>query len=138
MKKEDINILLIDDSGTMRVLQRKFLESAGFKKIHEADSGQSALQKLKELEDQFPHLIICDWNMEPINGLDFLKRVKAHQEEKYNKVPIVMVTCEVERGQVELAFKEGAVNYIAKPFTKETLIDKILYTLEKQGFTLDD
>ena len=115
-----INVLVVDDFATMRRIVKGVLKELGFKNIVEADDGSSALQELKK--DDFG-LIVSDWNMPKMTGLDLLKAVRA--DDKYKNIPFIMVTAEGQKDNVVKAIKAGVSNYVVKPFTPDTLKEKL-------------
>jgi two-component system chemotaxis response regulator CheY len=116
----NIKILVVDDFATMRQIVKKSLGALGFHNITEASDGLDALEKLEK--DQFG-FIISDWNMPNMMGLDFLKNVRAR--DTYKSIPFLMVTAEAKRENVIEAAKAGVSQYIVKPFTVESLQEKI-------------
>ena len=116
----NITILIVDDFESMRRIVKGTLKSLGFSNFIEAEDGVIALKKL---EKEKIDLIISDWIMPNMNGLDFLKAVKG--SEKFKKIPFVMVTAEGQRANVLEAIYAGVNNYIVKPFTSETLLAKL-------------
>ncbi len=114
------SVLVVDDYATMRRIVRSQLEEIGFRDIQDAEDGKDALTKLRMKDFS---LIISDWNMEPMTGLEFLKHVRA--DDRYKKIPFIMVTAESKPENVAAARKAGVTNYIVKPFTAETLKKKI-------------
>jgi two-component system chemotaxis response regulator CheY len=109
-----MDILLVDDSRTMRMIVQRAIRQAGYRtlKVGEAENGAQALEKLREVK---PLLILSDWNMPEMSGIDFLKQVRAAQ----NDVPFGFITSETSRGIKELAMSSGATFLISKPFTPE-------------------
>jgi two-component system chemotaxis response regulator CheY len=118
----DINILIVDDYKTMLRVVRNMLAQLGFKNVDEATDGQQALEMTKHKKYD---LILSDWNMETMSGLDFLKAVRATDE----KVPFIMVTAESKVENVLVARKAGVSNYIVKPFSAEALKAKLVAVL---------
>lgn len=116
----NIKILVVDDFATMRQIVKKSLGALGFHNITEASDGVDALEKLEK--DQFG-FIISDWNMPNMMGLDFLKNVRS--KDKYKAIPFLMVTAEAKRENVIEAARAGVSQYIVKPFTVESLQEKI-------------
>lgn len=121
-----IKILLVDDFATMRKVIRNLLKQVGFENIVEAEDGVIALKTLKS---QKIDLVVSDWNMPNMTGLELLKAVRADEELK--ATPFLMVTAEALQDNVIAAVKAGVSNYIVKPFTAETLNEKITKILEK-------
>jgi two-component system chemotaxis response regulator CheY len=115
---ETTSVLIVDDYKTMLRVIRGLLNQIGFKNVDEASDGQMALTMMKAKKYD---LVISDWNMEPMTGLDLLKTVRANA----NKVPFIMVTAESKTENVIAAKGAGVNNYIVKPFSAETLKGKI-------------
>ncbi|CAK0768967.1 chemotaxis protein CheY [uncultured Gammaproteobacteria bacterium] len=116
----NIKVLVVDDYATMRRIVRNLLTQIGFTDVEEAADGVTALSKLRE--NKFG-LIISDWNMEPMTGLQLLKEIRA--DVKLNATPFIMVTAESKTENVIAAKQAGVNNYIVKPFNAETLKMKI-------------
>ena len=116
----NIPILVVDDYKTMLRIIRNLLKQLGFNNIDEATDGSSALQKLR---DKAYGLVISDWNMEPMTGLELLKEVRA--DTQLDKLPFIMVTAESKSENVVAAKQAGVSNYIVKPFNAETLKAKL-------------
>jgi len=114
------SVLVVDDFATMRRIIRTQLEELGFRDISDAKDGAHALRLIG---DRDFHLIISDWNMEPMSGIDFLRRVRKIN--KYKKTPFIMVTAESKVENVREARKAGVSNYIIKPFSAAMLRQKI-------------
>jgi two-component system, chemotaxis family, chemotaxis protein CheY len=115
-----INILIVDDYKTMLRIVRNLLNQIGFNNVDEATDGSTALQKLREKNFG---LVISDWNMEPMTGLQLLKEVRA--DVKLKDTPFIMVTAESKTENVVAAKSAGVNNYIVKPFNAATLKQKI-------------
>ena len=116
-----IKVLVVDDFATMRRIVRGVLKQMGFTKIVEAVDGAVAYETLKKEKDV--KLIVSDWNMPNMTGLEFLKAVRA--DENFKTIPFVMVTAEGMKENVVEAVKAGVSNYIVKPFTPEALGEKL-------------
>ena len=118
----DLNmaVLLVDDFATMRRILKNILTQIGFSNIYEADDGKSALKLLK---NQKIDLIMCDWNMPIMNGLDLLNVVRG--DDALKEIPFVMVTAEAQKENIIQAVQAGVNNYIVKPFTTETITQKL-------------
>ena len=115
-----MNILIVDDFSTMRRILRNILRQLGFTNIVEADDGTTALEVLKK---QKIDLIVSDWNMPKMTGLELLKTVRASSEHK--DIPFLMVTAEAQKKNVIDAVQAGVSNYIVKPFTAEQISEKL-------------
>lgn len=115
-----MRILVVDDFATMRRIIKNILKQLGYENIAEAEDGKIALGVL---ESQNIDFIISDWNMPNMTGLEFLKAVRA--SEKFKDIPFLMVTAEALKENVVEAVKSGVSNYIVKPFTAETMKEKI-------------
>lgn len=113
-------ILIVDDQSTMLRIERNLLEQLGFKNIDTALDGPTALRKARATKFG---LIISDWNMDPMTGLEFLKEVRADPALK--ATPFIMVTAESKTENVVMAKKAGVNNYVVKPFNAATLKKKI-------------
>jgi two-component system chemotaxis response regulator CheY len=116
----NIKVLVVDDFATMRRILKNVLKQIGFTNIVEADDGTTALEALKEKKVD---LIISDWNMPKMTGLDFLKTVRGDESTK--DIPFVMVTAEAQKDNVLQAVQAGVSNYIVKPFTADTVKEKL-------------
>jgi two-component system, chemotaxis family, chemotaxis protein CheY len=123
---KNIKILVVDDFATMRKVIRNLLKQVGYENIAEAEDGVLALRVLKS---QKVDLVISDWNMPNMTGLELLKSVRADEDLK--TTPFLMVTAEALQDNVIAAVKAGVSNYIVKPFTAEVLNEKITKILEK-------
>jgi len=129
MNEKNIKILIVDDFATMRKVVRNLLKQVGYEDIVEAEDGVMALKALKS---QKIDVIVSDWNMPNMTGLELLKAVRADAE--LAKTPFLMVTAEALQDNVVAAVKAGVNNYIVKPFTAEVLnekIKKIMDSIEK-------
>lgn len=115
-----MKILLVDDSGTMRQMQKMILQGIGLTDIIEAADGYQALRMASE---QRPTLILMDWNMPAMKGIDALRKLKSMDVTK--AIPVIMVTSESEKGHVLEAVRAGAANYIVKPITAEVVKEKL-------------
>jgi two-component system chemotaxis response regulator CheY len=117
-----MRILVVDDSSSMRKIQRSILEQIGYTDVIEAENGYDAILKMKEVNFEVD-LILLDWNMPKMDGLTTLKKLRS--VDRFRKLPIIMVTSEVERASVIEAIKAGVTSYVIKPFTPEILSEKI-------------
>jgi len=117
---KDMTVLVVDDFSTMRRIVRNILRDLEFKNILEADNGASALDVLNAQE---VHLVVSDWNMPKMSGLELLKSVRSN--EKTKDLPFLMVTAESQKENIVEAVKARVSNYIVKPFTAATLAEKL-------------
>lgn len=115
-----MKILVVDDFSTMRRIIKNILRQGGFVNIIEAEDGVSALNILKKEKID---LIISDWNMPQISGIELLKTVRSTPE--WKDLPFLMVTAEGQKDNVIEAVRYKVSNYVVKPFTPETLLEKI-------------
>lgn len=115
-----MKVLVVDDFSTMRRIIKNILRQLGFENIVEADDGETAVGKLESERIDF---VISDWNMPKMSGLELLKWVRSHDE--FKDLPFLMVTAEAQKENVLEAVKAKVSNYIVKPFTAETLSEKI-------------
>jgi two-component system chemotaxis response regulator CheY len=116
--------IVVDDSRAMRMMLRKALSELGYE-VAEAGSGMDALSLL-EGRPAPPSLLLVDWNMPGMTGLEFLKQVRANP--RYGAVTVMMVTTETEMEQMAEALEAGANEYMMKPFTKDSLEGKLRIT----------
>ena len=121
----NMRVLIVDDYNTMLRIMRNLLKELNFNNVDEATDGQSALVKLKEESDW--GLIISDWNMEPMTGIQLLREVRGDASLKH--IPFIMVTAESKSENVIAAKEAGVSNYIVKPFNAETLKLKMVSVL---------
>ena len=126
--EKNIRILIVDDFSTMRRIVKNLLNDLGFFNTSEADDGSSALVELRK--GPFD-LVITDWNMPGMPGLDLLKAVRA--DKRLAKLPVLMLTAEAKREQIVEAAQAGVNGYVIKPFTAATLKEKIDKILESRG-----
>ncbi len=123
-----MKILAVDDSPTMRRIIVNTLKRAGYEDVTEASDGKDALAKMKV--EQF-NFVITDWNMPEMDGLTFVTQVRSADE--FKDTPILMVTTRSVKDDIIEAMKAGVNNYIVKPFTPETLGEKIKQVLKAAG-----
>jgi two-component system, chemotaxis family, chemotaxis protein CheY len=115
-----IKILIVDDMSTMRRIVKNALKQIGFTNMEEAEDGTTALSKLRAEPFNF---VVSDWNMPNMTGLDLLKAIRS--DEALKGLPVLMVTAEAKQENIVEAVQAGVSNYIVKPFTAETLKEKI-------------
>jgi two-component system chemotaxis response regulator CheY len=120
MSEKAMRALVVDDSRALRMLMKKILVEMGFE-IVEAGHGKEALERLAAVGSVT--LALVDWNMPEMNGLDFVKALRS--DDKYADVKVVMVTTETEMPRMIAALEAGANEYLMKPFTKESLREKL-------------
>lgn len=115
-----MKLLLADDSGTMRTIQKRCLLKLGIAEadITEAEDGQQALQRF---QSQTFDIVLSDWNMPNMDGLTFLQKVRETNKD----VPFIMITTEAERARVVTAIQNGVTDYLVKPFTPDDLRSKL-------------
>lgn len=116
----DMKILVVDDMSTMRRIVKNILKQLGYANVEEAENGQQGLDKLKVGGYGF---VVSDWNMPVMTGIDMLRAIRADAALK--TLPVLMVTAEAQQENLVEAVKAGVSNYIVKPFTAETLQEKI-------------
>jgi len=121
-----MKILLVDDSKSLRSIERTMLEQLGHTNFEEACDGLDALSKAGAYQ---PELILLDWNMPRMNGIDFLKSFRQSNK----TTPVIMVTTESEKERVVEAIKAGVTNYLVKPFTREQLSQRITQALARKA-----
>jgi two-component system chemotaxis response regulator CheY len=117
---KSMNVLVVDDYKSMVRIVRGMLNQLGFVNVDDAPDGAAAMAMLKE---KTYGLVLSDWNMQPVTGLDLLKQVRA--EEKTKATPFVMVTAEAKVENVIAARQAGVNNYVIKPFTLAVLKQKL-------------
>ena len=126
-----MKILIVDDFSTMRRIIKNLLRDLGFNNTQEADDGNTGLPMLQSGNFDF---LVTDWNMPGMTGLDLLKAVRA--DARLHNLPVLMVTAEAKKEQIVMAAQAGVNGYIVKPFTAQTLkekIDKIFERIEAGG-----
>lgn len=114
-------MLIVDDSSTMRRIIKNTLQRLGYEDILEAEHGLQAWEILDSIDGI--KVLITDWNMPEMNGLDLVKKVRA--DGRFSDIPIIMVTTEGGKAEVITALKAGVNNYIVKPFTPQVLKEKL-------------
>ncbi len=117
----NMKVLVVDDFATMRRIIKNILLQLGFKNIIEADDGTTAWDLLDKGEQV--DLVISDWNMPKMTGIELLKKVRA--DERFKDLPFLMVTAEAQKENIVEAVKYRVSQYIVKPFTPETLKEKL-------------
>jgi two-component system chemotaxis response regulator CheY len=120
MVNPKMKILVVDDFATIRRILRTLLKKIGLTNVIEAEDGSTALNVLKKNEVD---LIICDWNMPYMSGIELLKAVKG--DESLKDIPFLMLTAEGQKEKVSEAVQAGVTNYIVKPFTADGIQEKL-------------
>lgn len=123
---KNMKILIVDDFSTMRRIIKNLLRDLGFTNTAEADDGTTALPMLQNGDFDF---LVTDWNMPGMQGIDLLKAVRA--DEKLANMPVLMVTAEQKKEQIVEAAQAGVNGYIVKPFTAQTLKEKLEKIFER-------
>lgn len=121
----NMKILVVDDYKTMLRILRNLLKQLNFNNVEEATDGSMALDLLREQGDV--DLVISDWNMEPMTGIQLLREVRG--DDKLRSLPFIMITAESKSENVIAAKEAGVSNYIVKPFNAETLKAKLISVL---------
>jgi two-component system chemotaxis response regulator CheY len=116
----NMDVLVVDDASAMRRIVRGLLKELGFKNIREADNGQVALDELKRRKAD---LVVSDWNMPEMSGIDLLRAMRS--DEALKNIPVLMVTAEAKKENILAAIQAGVNNYIVKPFNAQTLQEKL-------------
>jgi two-component system, chemotaxis family, chemotaxis protein CheY len=116
----NIDILVVDDASTMRRIVRGLLRELSLKNIREAENGTDALEELRRKKAD---LVISDWNMPQMTGIELLRAIRSDTALK--DVPVLMVTAEARKENIVEAVQAGVNNYIVKPFSAETLQEKL-------------
>jgi two-component system chemotaxis response regulator CheY len=122
-----VKILVVDDMLTIRKIAKKILTELHFKNIHEASDGNEAWQIINK-EKPFD-LIICDWNMPKLTGLELLKKIRSTPE--VAETPFILLTAESDMAQVKIAIEAGVDDYVLKPFTADILKNRLEITHQK-------
>ena len=118
--RTDMKILVVDDMSTMRRIVRSIFKELGFTNIEEAENGSDALGKLKG--DKFD-LVVSDWNMPVMPGIELLRNIRADAALKH--IPVLMVTAEAQKENLMEAIQAGVSNYVVKPFTADIIKQKL-------------
>ena len=133
MSQSNCKFLVVDDFATMRRIIRNLLKELGFSNVDEAEDGVNALAKLRA--DRFD-FVVSDWNMPNLTGIDLLRTIRA--DEQLKSLPVLMVTAEAKKENINAAAQAGASGYVVKPFTAAILdekLKKIFQSMNKEGAT---
>ncbi len=130
----DLSVLVVDDSMPMRTVIKKTFTAAGYggAKIIEADNGQDALSQLKK---NWVDIVITDFNMPVMNGLELIKQMK--NDPLFDQIPVVVITTEGSQEKVDQFLAQGAAGYIKKPFSPEQLRDILVQLLGEMDYEED-
>lgn len=120
MVQKTMKILVVDDFPTMRRIIRNLLKDLGFENVDEAEDGVMAFDKLQASSFD---LVVSDWNMPNMDGLELLKKIRA--DDDLSALPVLMVTAEAKKENIIAAAQAGASGYVVKPFTAATLEEKL-------------
>jgi two-component system chemotaxis response regulator CheY len=131
MISKDINILIVEDTLAARTIISNILLGDGFKNITEASDGALAWKEIQaaKKQDKYFDLLLVDWNMPNMNGLELLKKLRLDSDQKLSKTPFLMLTSITEKDKIMAAIAAGANNYLSKPFTSDMVLDKLTSTL---------
>ncbi|MBD3799153.1 chemotaxis response regulator CheY [Sulfuricurvum sp.] len=124
-----MKLLVVDDSSTMRRIIKNTLSRLGYEDVLEGEDGLQGWSVLDANPDM--GMLITDWNMPEMNGLELVKKVRA--DARFANLPIIMVTTEGGKAEVITALKAGVNNYIVKPFTPQVLKEKLSAVLGTEG-----
>ena len=127
---KNMRILIVDDFSTMRRIVKNLLNDLGYSNTAEADDGTTALTALRAAPFDF---VVTDWNMPGMTGIDLLRAIRA--DDKLKTLPVLMVTAEAKREQIIEAAQNGVNGYIIKPFTAQTLEEKLGKIFERLAAT---
>jgi len=125
---KNMRILIVDDFSTMRRIIKNLLNDLGYTNTAEADDGNTALTALAQGSFEF---VVTDWNMPGMTGIELLKAIRA--DDRFKTLPVLMVTAEAKREQIIEAAQNGVNGYIIKPFTAQTLEEKLGKIFERLG-----
>lgn len=115
-----LKVLVVDDMSTMRRILKNVLKQIGYTDLHEAEDGAVGLKKLRE--GGFG-LVVSDWNMPVMTGIELLRAIRADSDIKH--LPVLMVTAEAQKDNIIEAVQAGVNNYVVKPFTADALLEKL-------------
>ncbi|HLN22512.1 MAG TPA: response regulator [Patescibacteria group bacterium] len=128
MKFEDLRILVVDDNVNMRRLINTILYSVGVREVVEVDNGADALAMIKDWK---PDLLLVDYVMDGLDGVEFTRRVRSEIDSSGTRLPIIIVTGYSELWRLNEAKKAGANDFIVKPFTTKALVNRIQRTMSR-------
>ncbi|MDP6341972.1 MAG: response regulator, partial [Alphaproteobacteria bacterium] len=125
---ENLQILLVEDNLNMRALVRAMLRALGFETVRDCANGQQAIEMLQQFT---PDIIVSDWMMEPVDGMDLTKFVRNSEESPDAYLPVILMTGHTGRWRILAARDTGVNELLAKPISARTLYDRILAVIEK-------
>ena len=125
---EDVKFLIVDDNAFMRTIIRRVLSALHAEQVREASDGEDALQIMQTFA---PDIIILDWEMKPMDGLEFTRKVRLSRDSPNVFTPIVMVSGHSERGRVVAARDAGVNEFVVKPISAKSLFDRIQAVIER-------
>lgn len=125
---ENLNILLVEDNKHMQLLVKEILRSFRIKSVRVADDGADAI---KEMRTFATDLVVCDWNMQPIDGLEFVRMVRTSSDSTNPYVPVIMLTGHTETHRVLEARDSGITEFLAKPVSAKGLYQRICMVIER-------
>jgi two-component system, chemotaxis family, chemotaxis protein CheY len=128
--EKKLRILVVDDHALTRSMVQSILRSAGYSEVIHADNGEHAIRRLGE---QRMDLVVCDWNMPTVSGIDVLRFMRKNDD--YQNIPFIMLTAEAYRKNVKEAIDAGVTDYVVKPFTPEVLLEKVQGVIRKIALT---
>jgi two-component system chemotaxis response regulator CheY len=120
MFNPEMNVLVVDDAATMRRIVRSLLRELGIKNVREAEDGVQALEDLARMKAD---LVVSDWSMPNMTGIELLRAIRVNETLK--EIPVLMVTAESKKENIMEAVQAGVSNYIVKPFNSKTLEEKL-------------
>lgn len=125
---ENVAVLIVEDMQPMMELTRSILNIFGFKRVFCARDAEKGFQILRE---ENPDIVITDWLMEPMNGIDFIKQIRSSENSPNPYVPIILMTGYSDRVRVEAARDSGVTEFLMKPYTAKDLYSRIVQIIEK-------
>lgn len=125
---EQASVLVVEDMQPMMELTRSILTIFGFKSVYGA---RDAEQGFRIIREENPDIVITDWLMEPVNGIDFIKKIRTSEESPNPYVPVILMTGYSDRTRVEAARDSGVTEFLMKPYTAKDLYSRIVQIIEK-------
>ncbi len=125
---KDVNFLIVDDNAFMHTIIRRVLSALNAEQVREASDGEDALQVMQTF---VPDIIILDWEMTPMDGLEFTRKVRLSKDSPNDFAPIIMVSGHSERGRIVAARDAGVNEFVVKPISAKALFDRIQAVIER-------